>query len=86
MISKEFNPNRLRSKHINFPLRNELNVWALELIILKSSLLAFMDSNAYWCETNQLTRHFELYSQKPQQSIRQRSPFANHKESNAQKS
>ena len=39
-----------------------------------------MGSYAYWREAYELTCYFKLYSQKPQQSIRQRSPFANDKE------
>ena len=50
------------------------------------SLLAFMGSYAYWIDPNQLTYRSKLYSQKPQQSIRQRTSFANDKEANAHKS
>ena len=53
-------------------------------------LLVFMGSSqlsyAHFWEANQLTRHFELYSQEPQQFTRQRSPFAKDMETNAHRS
>ena len=33
-----------------------------------------MGSYAYWHETHELTRHFKLYSQKSQQSIKTKEP------------
>ena len=47
------------------------------------SLLAFMGSYTCWRLVNQPIRHLKLYSQKPQQSVRQLRPFDNDKEANA---
>ena len=47
--------------------------------------LAFMVGYASSLEANLLSHHLTLYSQKPQQSVRQRRPFANDNEANTHK-
>ena len=56
------------------------------LKMAKCSLLVFMGGFPSWLETSLLAHHLALYSWKPQQSVRQRRPFATDYEANAHKS
>ena len=45
----------------------------------------FVGSGTHWPESNEVSGHDKPYSQRPQQSIRQRSPLANDSEANTHK-
>ena len=60
--------------------------WFILVGLFAYPWLVFMGSYANWRETNYLNRHFKLFLQKQQQSIRQRSSFANDEEANTHKS